>query len=72
MNYKNLMVVLFQYCKFLHHSEILVSLGALLQKIDRDTQKCAYKCCFAVINDNPVSLALSGKISVHSIRRIRK
>ncbi|XP_074626775.1 nicotinamide phosphoribosyltransferase-like [Acropora palmata] len=30
--------------------------GALLQKIDRDTQKCAYKCCFAVINDNPVNV----------------
>lgn len=29
--------------------------GALLQKLDRDTQKCAYKCCFAVINDKPVS-----------------
>ena len=29
--------------------------GALLQKMDRDTQKCAYKCCFAVINDKPVS-----------------
>lgn len=29
--------------------------GALLQKVDRDTQKCAYKCCFAVINEKPVS-----------------
>ncbi|CAH3109914.1 unnamed protein product [Porites lobata] len=30
--------------------------GALLQKMDRDTQKCAYKCCFAVINDKPVNV----------------
>ena len=32
--------------------------GALLQKLDRDTQKCAYKCCFAVINEKPVSTTL--------------
>lgn len=30
--------------------------GALLQKLDRDTQKCAYKCCFAVINEKPVNV----------------
>ncbi len=24
--------------------------GALLQKLDRDTQKCAYKCCLAMAN----------------------
>jgi len=24
--------------------------------MDRDTQKCAYKCCFAVINDKPVNV----------------
>ena len=24
--------------------------GALLQKLDRDTQKCAFKCCLATIN----------------------
>ena len=29
--------------------------GALLQKIDRDTQKCAFKCSFAVINGEGVS-----------------
>lgn len=29
--------------------------GALLQKLDRDTQKCAFKCSFAVIDDKPVS-----------------
>lgn len=34
-----------------------VQTGALLQKLDRDTQKCAYKCCFAVINEKPVSTA---------------
>ncbi|ESO89877.1 hypothetical protein LOTGIDRAFT_218343 [Lottia gigantea] len=25
--------------------------GALLQRLDRDTQKCAFKCSFAVVND---------------------
>ena len=24
--------------------------GALLQKVDRDTLKCAYKCCMAEVN----------------------
>ncbi len=24
--------------------------GALLQKLDRDTQKCAFKCCMAVVD----------------------
>jgi nicotinamide phosphoribosyltransferase len=28
--------------------------GALLQRLDRDTQKCAYKCSFAVINGEQV------------------
>ncbi len=28
--------------------------GALLQKLDRDTQKCAYKCCMATINGTKV------------------
>ena len=28
--------------------------GALLQKLDRDTQKCAFKCCMAIINDQEV------------------
>ena len=28
--------------------------GALLQKLDRDTQKCAFKCCLAVINGKEV------------------
>ncbi len=28
--------------------------GALLQKLDRDTQKCAYKCCMATINGKKV------------------
>ncbi|KAK2567185.1 hypothetical protein P5673_008993 [Acropora cervicornis] len=38
-------------CKLSH--KVMNTKRALLQKIDRDTQKCAYKCCFAVINDNP-------------------
>ena len=29
--------------------------GALLQRIDRDTQKCAYKCSFAVVDGKPVN-----------------
>ena len=33
---------------------VLGSGGALLQKLDRDTQKCAYKCSFAVIDDKEV------------------
>ena len=28
--------------------------GALLQRMDRDTQKCAYKCSYAIINGNEV------------------
>jgi len=27
--------------------------GALLQKLNRDTQKCAFKCCEAVVNGQP-------------------
>ena len=30
--------------------------GALLQRLDRDTQKCAYKCSHAVINGKGVGL----------------
>ncbi|CAG0879526.1 unnamed protein product [Darwinula stevensoni] len=30
--------------------------GALLQRIDRDTQKCAYKCCHAVINGQGINV----------------
>ena len=29
--------------------------GALLQKVDRDTQQCAFKCSFAVVDGKPVS-----------------
>lgn len=29
--------------------------GALLQKMNRDTYKCAYKCSFALINGKSVS-----------------
>ncbi len=28
--------------------------GALLQKVDRDTQRCAFKCCVAVIDGQKV------------------
>merc|ERR1711879_434337 len=27
--------------------------GALLQKMDRDTQKCAFKCCEAIVDGKP-------------------
>ncbi|KAK7077965.1 hypothetical protein SK128_018674, partial [Halocaridina rubra] len=30
--------------------------GSLLQKVDRDTQKCAFKCSYAVINGNAVDV----------------
>lgn len=30
--------------------------GALLQKLDRDTQKCAFKCSYAVINGKQVNV----------------
>jgi nicotinamide phosphoribosyltransferase len=30
--------------------------GALLQKLHRDTQKCAYKCSYAIINGKGVRL----------------
>lgn len=30
--------------------------GALLQRLDRDTQKCAFKCSFAVINGEEVTI----------------
>ncbi|XP_077985924.1 nicotinamide phosphoribosyltransferase-like [Glandiceps talaboti] len=30
--------------------------GALLQRVDRDTQKCAYKCSYAIINDKGVNV----------------
>ena len=33
--------------------------GALLQKVDRDTQKCAYKCCMAVIDGEQVHKCFS-------------
>ena len=29
--------------------------GALLQKLNRDTQKCAFKCSYAIINGKGVS-----------------
>ena len=28
--------------------------GGLLQKVNRDTQKCAYKCSYAIINGEGV------------------
>lgn len=32
--------------------------GALLQRLDRDTQKCAYKCSYAVCNGKEVFAVL--------------
>ena len=32
--------------------------GALLQRLDRDTQKCAYKCSYAVVNGEGVRILL--------------
>jgi len=40
--------------------------GALLQRLDRDTQKCAFKCSFAVVDGKPVSALLRTNI-VHSL-----
>ena len=34
--------------------------GALLQKLHRDTQKCAYKCSYAIINGKGVSVLVGG------------
>ena len=34
--------------------------GALLQKVNRDTQKCAFKCSFAIVDGQPVSMLLAG------------
>ncbi len=31
--------------------------GGLLQKLHRDTQKCAYKCSYAIVNGKGVSTA---------------
>jgi len=42
--------------------------GALLQKVDRDTQKCAFKCSFAIVDSKPVSALLRTYI-VHSLCR---
>ena len=30
--------------------------GALLQRLDRDTQKCAFKCSYAVVNGKGVNV----------------
>ena len=30
--------------------------GALLQKLNRDTQKCAYKCSYAIVNGKGVGI----------------
>lgn len=32
------------------------SAGGLLQRVDRDTQKCAYKCSYAIINGKGVNV----------------
>ena len=33
--------------------------GALLQRINRDTQKCAFKCSYACVDGKDVCLALT-------------
>ena len=30
--------------------------GSLIQKVDRDTQKCAYKCSYGIINGESVDI----------------
>jgi len=41
--------------------------GALLQKVDRDTQKCAFKCSFAVVDGKPVTVFYVFVVVVHHI-----
>ena len=36
--------------------------GALLQKLDRDTQKCAYKCSYVQIDGQPRDVSKGSKI----------
>jgi len=38
--------------------------GALLQRVHRDTQKCAFKCCYAVINEKGVSHSAVSKSAI--------
>ena len=38
--------------------------GALLQRVDRDTQKCAFKCSFAIVDSKPVSAVSRTNIRV--------
>ena len=39
--------------------------GALLQRINRDTQKCAFKCSYAVINGKGVCLLFHSILVKH-------
>lgn len=41
--------------------------GALLQRLDRDTQKCAFKCSYAVCNGKEVHNALSRCLSPYQV-----
>ncbi|XP_045582900.2 nicotinamide phosphoribosyltransferase isoform X2 [Procambarus clarkii] len=52
--------------------------GALIQKVDRDTQKCAYKCSYAIINGEGVEVykepitdlgktSKKGKLALHQV-----
>ena len=43
--------------------------GALLQKVDRDTQKCAYKVCMAVVNGEQRAVF---KNPVHDLSKVSK
>ena len=39
--------------------------GALLQKVNRDTQKCAYKCSYALINGKGVCTVTSFIVTIN-------
>lgn len=43
-----------QKAQFSLDNVVFGSGGALLQKLNRDTQRCAYKCCLAIIDGNTV------------------
>ena len=57
ISYESLGAILENMKKHEWSAENLVfgSGGALLQRLDRDTQKCAFKCSYAVCNGKEVS-----------------
>jgi len=48
--------ILFKTVKHMKKKKTFLG-GALLQHFNRDTQKCAYKTCLAIINGQEVSVA---------------